>query len=98
MRVLITRPREDAEALAEALAVRGVEALVEPLLEIVPLNPGDFDLAGVQAALLTSANGARALAAATGSRDVPVLAVGEATAAAARAAGFAEVAVAGGDV
>ena len=98
VRVLITRPREDAEALAEALAVRGVEALVEPLLEIVPLNPGDFDLAGVQAALLTSANGARALAAATGLRDVPVLAVGEATAAAARAAGFAEVAVAGGDV
>ncbi len=98
VRVLITRPREDAEALAEALAVRGVEALVEPLLEIVPLDPGDFDLAGVQAALLTSANGARALAAATGLRDVPVLAVGEATAAAARAAGFAEVAVAGGDV
>ncbi|MFQ5958565.1 MAG: uroporphyrinogen-III synthase [Alphaproteobacteria bacterium] len=98
MRVLIIRPREDAEALAAALAARGVDSLVEPLLEIVPRPADDLDLAGVQAVLLTSANGARALAAATPARDALVLAVGEATAAAARAAGFAEVAVAGGDV
>ena len=98
MRVLITRPREDARTLAEALAARGVEAIVEPMIEITPLSAGDLDLDGVQAILLTSANGARALAAATQRRDVGVLAVGEATAAAARAAGFAEVVVAGGDV
>ena len=97
MRVLITRPREDAGAIAEKLAARGVETINEPLLEIVPVAAGDLDLDGVQAILLTSANGARALAAAP-RRDVPVLAVGEATAAAARAAGFAHVAVAGGDV
>ncbi len=84
--------------LAEALAARGVEVIVEPVLEIVPLAANDVDLGGVQAILLTSANGARALGAATRRRDVGVLAVGEATAAAARAAGFAEVVVAGGDV
>jgi uroporphyrinogen-III synthase len=98
MRVLITRPHDDAKALAEALAARGVEAIVEPMIEITPLSARALELEGVQAILLTSANGARALAAATRRRDVGVLAVGEATATAARAAGFADVAAAGGDV
>ena len=96
MRVMITRPREDARPLAEALAARGVETLLEPLLEIVPVAGARIDLAGVQAVMLTSANGARALAAATDIRDITVLAVGAATAAA--AAGFARVEAAGGDV
>ncbi len=98
MRVLITRPHEDAKTLIEALAARGVEAIVEPVLEIAPLAASEVDLGGVQAILLTSANGARALAAATQRRDVGVLAVGEATAAAARAAGYSDVAAAGSDV
>ncbi|MFQ5783967.1 MAG: uroporphyrinogen-III synthase [Alphaproteobacteria bacterium] len=98
MRVLITRPRDDARAVAAALADRGVETLIEPLLEITPLPADDFDLAGVQAVLLTSANGARALARASAARDPAVLAVGEATARAAREAGFSDVAVGDGDV
>jgi uroporphyrinogen-III synthase len=98
VRVLITRPRDDARALAEALASRDIETLVEPMLEITPLAPGDLDLDGVQAILLTSANGARALAAATSQRDLLVLAVGEATAAAATAVGFSKVTAGGGDV
>lgn len=98
MRVLITRPRDDAQALAETLAARGVDSLIEPLLEIRLLPADDLDLTGVQAILLTSANGARAVAAATAARETPVLAVGEATAAAAGIAGFVEVSAAGGDV
>ncbi len=98
MRVLITRPRDDAETLAKTLADRGVESLIEPLLRIDNLAAEDLALDGVQAILLTSANGARALAAATAARSVPVLAVGAATAAAARDAGFADVGAAGGDV
>jgi uroporphyrinogen-III synthase len=98
MRVLITRPRDDAEALARMLADRGVDSLIEPLLRIANLPADDLALNGVQAILLTSANGARALAAATAARSLPVLAVGSATAAAARDAGFTEVDVAGGDV
>jgi len=69
-----------------------------PLLEIHHLDDADLSLAGVQAVLLTSANGARALSRATGQRDVPVFAVGDATAQAARALGFTFVASAGGDV
>ena len=98
MRVLITRPREDAEALAATLAARGIETLIEPLLDMTYLPAADLDLAGVQAVLLTSANGARALARADGRRDLPVLAVGAATAGAAAEAGFTRVEAAAGDV
>jgi len=98
MRVLITRPRQDAEAVARLLRDRGVESLIEPLLVVTNLALSDFPLDGVQAVLLTSANGARALAQATTRRDVTVLAVGAATATAARDTGFAEVEAAGGDV
>jgi uroporphyrinogen-III synthase len=56
------------------------------------------DLAGAQALLFTSANGVRAFAAQTRARDLPALCVGEATAEAARKAGFADVRAADGDV
>ena len=98
MRVLITRPRDEAETFAGQLGRLGVETEIEPLLEIRPRSKVALDLAGVQALLLTSANGARALSAATARRDLPVLAVGDATARAARAAGFTDVAVADGTV
>ncbi len=98
MGVLITRPRHDAEAVARVLATRGVESLIEPLLEITNLPRAALDLDGVQAVLLTSANGARALAQATTRRDLTVLAVGPTTAAAASDAGFTQVETAAGDV
>jgi len=99
MRLLITRPQEDAGPLAEALARRGHEPLVEPLMEIRAVEPAPaLELDGVQAVLLTSANGARALANATKRRDLKLLAVGDRTAEAAREAGFKEVASAAGDV
>lgn len=98
MRLLLTRPRDDAEPLAGELRRAGHAVLIEPMLEIRPLPDAAPDLDGVQAVLLTSANGARALAAATARRDLPVRAVGDATARAARRAGFADVVSADGDV
>ena len=100
-RLLLTRPREDSLALAEVLARRGVDALIEPMMTIRIDEGARLDLCGVQAILLTSANGARALAAATPDRDVrqlPVFAVGCATARTAREAGFGSVTAADGDV
>ena len=100
-RLLLTRPREDSLALAEILARHGVDALIEPMMTIRIDDEARLDLSDVQAILLTSANGARALAAAapdrTG-RGLPVLAVGCATARAARDAGFESVTAADGDV
>ena len=98
MRVLVTRPAEDAGPLAEALRDRGHDVLLAPLLTIAPRAAVDLDLAGVQALLITSANGLRAFARLSPRRDLAVYAVGDASAAAAREAGFTAVRSAGGDV
>jgi len=99
---LVTRPEEDARPLAEALRTRGLAVVIEPLLAIRPLPEAAEglaqDLAGVQALLFTSANGARAFAALSPRRDIGVLAVGDATATAARSLGFTAVESASGDV
>lgn len=95
-RWLVTRPAADAEALARTLAELGHEAVVAPVMTIVPVTDPAIDLEGVQALAFTSANGVRAFATAEGRRDLPVLAVGDATAAAARDAGFAQVEAAEG--
>jgi uroporphyrinogen-III synthase len=95
-RALLTRPREEADALAEALAARGVSAQVEPMMEI-RLREGAPDLAGVQAVLCTSANGVRALARVSPKRGLPIFAVGDATATRARALGFTAVESAAGN-
>jgi uroporphyrinogen-III synthase len=97
-RALVTRPREDAEGLRAALATRGIEPIVEPLLDIRFRTGAVPELAGVAALLFTSANGVRAFARVMQERALPVFAVGEATAARARAEGFAIVESAGGNV
>lgn len=100
LRVLVTRPTEDAKALVDALEARGHRALVEPLLTIKPVTKPEQvpDLDRVQALLFTSANGLRAFAARSGDRNLPVYTVGDASAAAARSAGFQHVESAGGDL
>ncbi len=88
-RILVLRPEPGATATMERARRLGLEAISVPLFEIIPESwtapsPGQFD-----ALLLTSANAARH----GGNElkkllDVPVYAVGEATADAARKAGF----------
>lgn len=97
-RILITRPRIDAEPLAAVLAAHGIDSLIEPLMRAEVIADTRLDLGGVQAVVATSANGVRAFATREPRRDLPLYAVGEATAAAARAAGFDDVAAAAGDV
>ena len=97
-RILITRPREDAEPLAALLAEHGIDSLIEPLMLAEILAGETLDLAGVQALIATSANGVRAFAARDPCRSIPVCCVGDATARAAREAGFADVSSAAGDV
>ena len=98
MRVLITRPRPEGERLARGLRQRGFETRLEPMLEIHHRAVAPPALARPQAIVLTSANGARALAAATALRDPPVYTVGEQTAATAAAVGFETVHAGGGDL
>lgn len=94
--VLLTRPREDAAPVAALLESRGYRTAIEPMLVIEPV-PAALEIAHYQAVLATSANGVRALAAAVPARAVRLFAVGDATARAARAAGFTWVESAAGD-
>ncbi|MBI2254876.1 MAG: uroporphyrinogen-III synthase [Proteobacteria bacterium] len=98
MRILVTRPKEDADNFAATLIARGIDVVVEPLLTIQPIANPAIDLAGVQALLFTSANGVRCFAAAEKRRDLKVFTVGEGSAAAARALGFSNIESAAGDV
>lgn len=95
----MTRPQPDGARTADKLRARGCEVLLAPLLRIESLAP---DLPGGpwSALALTSANAARALAQHPRRAELsalPVFAVGRRTAAAARAAGFADVVSADGN-
>ncbi len=102
MKALVTRPEEDAATVAAELRARCIVSILAPLLRIEPEVTAAARLggalAGVQAVLFTSANGVRAFAHASNRFDLPAYCVGEASAAAARIAGFRTVASADGDI
>ena len=98
MRVLVTRPADQAEATEAALRALGHEVLLDPVLAVRPLAPSRPDLDGVAALAVTSANAAPALRrVAAAAAGLPVYAVGAATAAACRAGGAREVRTGAGD-
>jgi len=100
MAVLVTRPQPDDEATALSLRARGFEVLLAPMLRFEPVAFRDDGEAGYGAVVVTSANALRGLAPNLGNSrllKLPLFAVGEHTAAAARDAGFANVIAAGGD-
>lgn len=93
--VFVTRPAHQAAGLAAAVAVRGHRPILAPALRLSfidgpALEEGD-------AIAVTSANGVAGLARRMTARGAQVFAVGAATEAAARAAGFDKVESAAGD-
>jgi uroporphyrinogen III methyltransferase/synthase len=84
LRVIVTRPREQAGALTERLEALGLEVVLCPLIELEPTGPAELDLSGYDWVVVTSPRGARELAQRrTG--DLPrVAAIGPGTAAALR--------------
>ncbi len=101
MRLLVTRPEPDATRTANALSALGHQVTIAPLLTMRILPEARLPKRVFQGLIITSANGVRALKDHP-ERDLvakqPVYAVGDATALAARRAGFATVTSAGGDV
>lgn len=91
-RIWVTRAEPGAAATAERLHALGLDALVFPLLAVELINAVP-DLDAVGGLVFTSANAVRAFADLSPRREFAVFAVGEATAKAARAAGFAEVSI-----
>jgi uroporphyrinogen-III synthase len=99
MAILVTRPRPDDEATAAALRARGYEALTAPMLRFEAVAFNDDADAAYDAVVVTSANALRGIESyLEGSRllKLPLFAVGEPTASAARRAGFGNVVAADG--
>jgi uroporphyrinogen-III synthase len=97
MRVLVTRPLPDGERTAAVLRAKGYDVLLAPLMQVRPIPAV---LAGHwSAVIITSANALRVLSAAQLAPflNLPLYAVGERSAEAARVAGFREVRSAQGD-
>jgi uroporphyrinogen-III synthase len=94
MAILVTRPLPDGDTTAAALSAKGFEALVAPMLRFEPAafhDDGDMPYGAI---IATSANALRAIQSQLqGSRllKLPLFAVGEHTAQAARQAGFTKV-------
>jgi uroporphyrinogen-III synthase len=92
--VLVTRPEPGATETARRIAALGWRPVLVPALVLTPCGTAEEALPAAQALLLASRAAARAV---PPSSALPVLAVGEATAAEARAHGFVNVAAAEGD-
>jgi uroporphyrinogen-III synthase len=93
----LTRPQADSEAFAAMLAPYRIETLIAPVMRIEPVAIDDFG-GKPDGILLTSRHAVTALNAVPADwRSLPVACVGEATAAAARAAGFPAIIEGGGD-
>jgi uroporphyrinogen-III synthase len=100
MAVLVTRPQPDDEATAASLRSKGFEVLRAPMLRFEPVAFQDDADARYGAIIATSANALRGIEPhLAGHRllQLPLYAVGEHTAAAARRIGFGKVIPAHGD-
>ena len=101
MRLLVTRPRPEAERTAAILHGNGHTVVIAPLLRIETVTDAEIGAGPWAAILVTSANAASAITAHRRLpmlRTLPVFAVGRRSAEAMRDAGFAELISADGDV
>jgi uroporphyrinogen-III synthase len=100
MAVLVTRPQPDDEATATSLRARGFEVLKAPMLRFEPVAFRDDGEADYGAVIVTSANALRGIASQLESSPLlalPLFAVGDHTASAARNAGFEKIISANAD-
>ncbi len=101
MRILVTRPQPSAADTALALCARGHEPIIAPLFEMERIADVDPKSGPWDAILLTSANGLRGIVSFAHDkkwRGIPVFAVGDVTAKAARDMRFADVTSADGNI
>lgn len=80
MRIAVTRPRAQAEELAERLRELGHEVELAPLIELEPLGDEPIDVDGYDWIVVTSPNGARELRRRLRGEPRRVAAIGRATA------------------
>ncbi len=88
LRVIVTRPREQAGPLAERLEQLGLEVVLCPLIELESAGPPEVDVSGYGWVIVTSPRGARELAQRRRGGLQRVAAIGPGTAAALREHGI----------
>jgi uroporphyrinogen III methyltransferase / synthase len=84
VRVIVTRPREQAAHLVARLEALGLEVLVCPLIELESIGPPELDVSGYDWVIVTSPRGAHELAERHRGELPRVAAIGPGTAAALR--------------
>lgn len=100
MRILVTRPVDEAQRTANRLRALGHDTLIAPVLRIEPLSEAVIGEGPWAAVLMTSGNAARALMAHARCSELaglPAFVVGRQTAAAAKLAGFSDITSSDGD-
>lgn len=95
--ILVTRPQPVADEFAEKLRREGFNAYIAPLMEYVDTKGSIGDLSAYQACVFTSVQAVQVFCRKTEDRHLPALVVGDATARAAKQAGFTAVYSAAGD-
>jgi uroporphyrinogen-III synthase len=98
MKLLVTRPVDDAQPLAEKLEGLGHEAVILPLLQIVAREEVELPAGPFQAVCVSSANGLAAKADLSPFHHTPFFAIGPQSAKEARRLGFDHVHDKGGNV
>jgi uroporphyrinogen-III synthase len=98
MRLIVTRPEDDALPLKARLEAMGHEVIMAPLLRIVAREGIDIPDLDYQLAVATSANGIRSLHANDHVKSIRILTVGPQSLRAAVDAGFSHAEAEGGDV
>jgi uroporphyrinogen-III synthase len=98
LRLIITRPEEDALSLLRKLEAMGHSAVSLPLVEIVPYTDVSIPEKRYQALCITSANGLRGVPLPDYLKQIPMFTLGPQSAAQATKAGFSNLKTGGGNV
>ena len=98
MRIILTRPVEDAALLAKKLRELGHMPIIAPLLKIEARPNVSFPPKRYQAICLTSSNAIRVLGNIDAIQNIPLFAVGQQSEQMAKDKGFLKVSAHGGDV
>ncbi|MDC0398940.1 uroporphyrinogen-III synthase [Alphaproteobacteria bacterium] len=98
MKILLTRPIEDSQRIANDLRELNINSVISPLLEIHRKRDEEIDYKKYQSVLITSKNAAFGLCDSAIKKSLPIYCVGDATSSFIESLGFSNVISASGDV
>lgn len=98
MKILLTRPVEDSQRIANDLKELNINSVISPLLEIHRKRNKEIDYEKYQSVLITSKNAAFGLCDSAIKKSLPIYCVGDATSSFIESLGFSNVISASGDV